>query len=313
MQSIARPGNLPTQALNQYISASLAKATQRAYKADLTHFRAWGGVLPSTSGQIALYLAEHAKTFSVATLRRRLATLAKAHRAAGFANPVDTEEVALTLRGIRRTHGKPQRQARPLECVDVLRMLPGPGGAKAVRDRALLLVGFAGAFRRSELVGLDLEDLAFVDEGVIVTLRKSKTDQVGEGRKVAIPYGPESACPVRALREWIASGETLSGPVFRSVSRAGNISSSRLTPQAVALILKCAARRVGLDPSSISGHSLRAGLATSAAKAGVSAWKIRQQTGHKSDAMLARYIRDADLFADNAAGRVLGGVAQGAR
>jgi integrase len=235
-----------------------------------------------------------------------LATLAKAHRTAGYSNPVDSEEVALTLRGIRRTHGRPQRQARPLEWTDVLRMLPAPGSVKPARDRALILVGFAGGFRRSELVALDTDDLEFVDEGLVITLRRSKTDQAGEGRRIAIPYGPDSACPVRALRGWIENAGITSGPVFRSVPRSGKVEPRRLSPQAVALILKRYVKRIGLDPELVSGHSLRAGFVTSAAKSGASAWKIRQQTGHKSDAMVARYIRDADLFTDNAAGRVLG-------
>jgi integrase len=310
LQLIARPESLPTPQ-QSYISASLAKATLRAYKADLAHFRAWGGTLPSTPTQIAQYLADHAAKLSVATLRRRLATFAKAHRTAGFSNPVDSEEVALTLRGIRRMHGKPQRQARALECVDVLRMLPALGSVKAARDRALILVGFAGGFRRSELVALDTEDLRFVDEGLLITLRRSKTDQAGDGRRIAVPYGPDSACPVRSVRDWIERAGIVSGAVFRSLSRTGKMGSERLSPQAVALVLKQYAKRIGLDPELISGHSLRAGLVTSAAKAGASAWKIRQQTGHKSDAMVARYIRDADLFVDNAAARVLGRVTTG--
>ncbi|WP_240190374.1 site-specific integrase [Azospira oryzae] len=184
-------------------------------------------------------------------------------------------------------------------------MVAGLQGVKGLRDQALLLVGFAGAFRRSELVSLQLSDVEWVQQGFIAHLRFSKTDQQGIGRKVAIPYARGASCPVRALQSWIEVAGISVGPIFRSVSKGGGVSEAGLTPQAVALIVKERAKAVGLDPRNYSGHSLRAGLITSAAKLGVSSWKIRQQTGHKSDAMLGRYIRDANIFVDNPAGAVL--------
>jgi integrase len=174
-------------------------------------------------------------------------------------------------------------------------------GLNGPRDRALVLLGFAAALRRSELVALNVDDLERVKEGVIVHVRRSKTDQKGEGRKIAVPYGRSSACPVKAVENWLKHAHISEGPLFRSVARSGRVMSARLTAQSVALILKKYAQSAGLDASEIAGHSLRAGLVTSAAQAKVPVHKIQGQSGHASLNMLARYIRDADLFVDNAA------------
>jgi site-specific recombinase XerD len=188
---------------------------------------------------------------------------------------------------------------------DVLSMVAGLTGTKGIRDRALLLIGFAGAFRRSELVSLTVADMEQAQQGLILTLQRSKTDQEGHGRKVAIPYARGAVCPVLALQDWLTVAAITEGPIFRGVNRHGRVADTAITPQAVAMVVKERAQAVGLDPAKYAGHSLRAGLVTSAAQLGVSSWKIRQQTGHKSDAMLARYIRDAGLFVSNAAGAVL--------
>jgi len=209
------------------------------------------------------------------------------------------------LRGIRRTHGSAQRQVAPAVKEDVLSMVAALTGIKGTRDRALLLVGFAGAFRRSELVSLTVADIEQAQQGLIVTLQRSKTDQEGRGRKVAIPFARGAVCPVLALQQWIAVAGITEGPIFRGVNRHGQIADAAITPQAVAMVVKERAQAVGLNAANYSGHSLRAGLVTSAAQLGVSSWKIRQQTGHKSDAMLSRYIRDAGLFVSNASGAVL--------
>lgn len=301
---LPKPNHNPNSS-NPYLAEGLSAASKRAYRADLAHFLAWGGAMPATPSQVAQYLAEHAGRLSFATLKRRLAALTKAHRAAGFPVPTEAEEVRLTLRGIARAHGSAQRRAKPLTVAELLRITSAPATTRDKRDHALLLVGFIGAFRRSELVAIDVEDLAFIDEGVIVTIRRSKTDQEGQGREVAIPHGRGTNCPVRALTAWLAAASIESGPVFRRVTRLGAVGTARLSSQAVPMILKERIARTGGDPAGVSGHSLRAGFVTSAAKAGASSWKIRQQTGHKSDAMLARYIRDAELFSDNPASRLL--------
>lgn len=302
--SRGRPPLIPL-AVADYIRASLSNSSRRAYRSDIEHFQRWGGFIPSPPELVAHYLANHAGVLSAATLARRLVSISKAHTTQGYPSPARDDLVRATLRGIRHTHGSAQRQVAPAVREDILSMVAGLQGVKGLRDQALLLVGFAGAFRRSELVSLQLSDIEWVQQGFIAHLRFSKTDQQGIGRKVAIPYARGTSCPVRALQGWIEVAGISVGPIFRSVSKGGVVSEVGLTPQAVALIVKERAKAVGLDPRNYSGHSLRAGLITSAAKLGVSSWKIRQQTGHKSDAMLGRYIRDANIFVDNPAGAVL--------
>jgi integrase len=173
------------------------------------------------------------------------------------------------------------------------------------RDRALLLLGFAGAFRRSELVGLDVKDLAFTREGLTITLHRSKTDQGGTGRKVGVPFGanPET-CPVRLVQAWIEHAGLADGPLFRPIDRHGRLGAGRLSGVDVARVVKKLASRAGLDPAKYAGHSLRAGHATSAAIAGASERSIMAQTGHRSVQMVRRYIRDGSLFRENSAGKL---------
>ena len=295
---------IPTS-VSDYLRASLSDNSRRAYRSDLSHFLQWGGIIPASPELVATYIAAHADLHAVATLSRRLVSIGKAHTAQGLSTPTDTELVRATLRGIRRTHGSAQRQVAPAVKEDVLSMVAALTGIKGTRDRALLLVGFAGAFRRSELVSLTVADIEQAQQGLIVTLQRSKTDQEGRGRKVAIPFARGAVCPVLALQQWIAVAGITEGPIFRGVNRHGQIADAAITPQAVAMVVKERAQAVGLNAANYSGHSLRAGLVTSAAQLGVSSWKIRQQTGHKSDAMLSRYIRDAGLFVSNASGAVL--------
>jgi integrase len=289
-----------------YVRESLAQNTRTAYLSDLEHFESWGGQIPATPETIAAYLAAHAGIHTVATLNRRLAALAKVHRSRGFSNPTSVEVVKATLRGLKRIKGTAQRQATPLIKEDLFVVLEAMGSRlKDIRDRALLLLGFAGGFRRSELIGLNFDDVVLVRQGLEVTLRRSKTDQNGAGRKIGVPHGRGRWCPVAALEQWqVASGVT-EGAIFRSIDRHHRVGPKRLSGEGVCLVVRERVRAVGIDPKDYSGHSLRAGLATSAAQAGVSSWKIRQQTGHASDAMLVRYIRDGELFIDNAAGALL--------
>jgi integrase len=292
--------------LQSLLRAATSDATRRAYRSDLDHFLGWGGSVPTSSQMLAEYLVYFAPSLVVATLGRRVVAIGKANSTQGFDNPASSDLVRHAMRGIRRTFGKPQRQAAAAVKEDVLAMCGKLGDRlKDIRDRAILLVGFAGAFRRSELVALECCDLDFVSLGVVITLRRSKTDQEGEGRKIAIPHGRGSVCPVAAIKEWLAVSLITEGPIFRSIDRHSRLSTSSLSGDAVALIVKHCASAAGLDGSKYSGHSLRAGLATSAAAAGVSGWKIKAQTGHKSDAMVGRYIRDGQLFKDNASGAVL--------
>lgn len=288
------------------IRESLADTTRRAYLSDLAHFESWGGQIPATPETVAEYLVAHADLLSIATLDRRLAALSKVHRSRGFTNPTSVEVVKAALRGLKRIKGTAQRQAHPLIKEDLFLVLRAMGSRpKDVRDRALLLIGFAGGFRRSELVGLDCNDFGAVRHGLEVTLRRSKTDQTGVGRKIGIPFGRGPWCPVAAFEAWQAASGISNGALFRPMDRHGRAGAKRLSGEAVCLIVRERVEAAGLDPNGYSGHSLRAGLATSAAQAGVSTLKIRQQTGHASDAMLSRYIRDGELFIGNAASALL--------
>jgi integrase len=296
----------PNDNVRAYVEAGIAPATRRAYRADLEHFRAWGGDIPTTDIQLAAYLAERATTLKVATLTRRLAAISIAHKAQRLPSPVSSPLVRATMRGVRRERGTAQRQAAPLLREDLFVVLAAPGDRlKDLRDRALLLIGFAGGLRRSELVAIDLVDFERVREGIVLTIRRSKTDQDGVGRRIGIPFGRTIHCPVRALDAWLTAARIEDGPVFRPVDRHGRVSVGRLSGEAVSLIVCARMAAAGFDSAGYSGHSLRAGFATSATRAGVPTFKIRQQTGHASDAMLSRYVRDGELFLGNAAGVLL--------
>lgn len=294
--------------VREYIQASKAQSTTEGYRRDWRGFTAWCEIrglqpLPANPETVAAYLADRAETLRTSTLRRHLAAIAAAHRTAGRDDPTKHVGVQATWQGIRRTKGVAPSGKAPAITEIIRRMVTAlPGNVLGVRDRALILLGFAGAFRRSELVALDCEDIEATREGLVATLRRSKTDQEGVGRRIGIPYGSNPAtCPVRAVRAWLADAAIDSGPLFRPVNRHGQVQGSRLTAQTVALIVKRYAAAAGLDPRHFSGHSLRAGHATAAAAAGVSERVISRQTGHRSQAMLRRYIREATVFQENSA------------
>jgi integrase len=291
-----------------YLENARARNTITGYRSSFQQFMSWCDgadllALPATAETIALYLSSQAGRLRPATLEHHLAAISKAHKAAGFPSPVtDSVLVAETLKGIKRTHGTTANQKTPVLVEDLhvmLRLLPD--SLQGIRDRALLLIGFAGAFRRSELVALDVADLKFQTEGLLITLRRSKTDQEGVGRPVAIPDGAYTkTCPVRALRSWLDSAAISDGPVFRPMRKGGSVRCVRLSGHAVASIVKKYARKAGLPVQAFSGHSLRAGFVTSAARAGEPERRIMRQTGHKSIEMVLRYVRQANAFTDNA-------------
>jgi site-specific recombinase XerD len=300
------------QATQDYARASKASATWRAYRTDLGDFAAWCNhhsveALPAVPETVAAYLSDLATRLKVSTVQRRISAISQAHQAAGYESPTTSAIVRLTMKGIRRTHGPSQRvrQAEPAVTATI-RKFVHPLGDSLIdkRDRALLLIGFAGAFRRSELVALEVSDITETDDGLRIVLRQSKTDQEGEGMVKGLPYGSEEAtCPVRAWRTWIAASGISEGRAFRSVTRHSHVGES-LSDKAIALVIKRRALAAGLDPAPFSGHSLRAGLATAAAQAGVSERAIMVQTGHKSLPVLRRYIREGSLFRENAAAAV---------
>jgi integrase len=294
------------EAVRDLIEHSVSDSTRTAYESDLKHFATWGGTLPATPAMVATYIATHAGFLAVATITRRVATLSKAHQVLAGENPCQSALVKATLRGLRRKIGTAQKQAKPLLKEELFAILAPMGDSmKDVRDRALLLLGFAGGFRRSELVGLDVADIEHIRQGLIITLRHSKTDQEGAGRKIGIPHGRTRHCPVVAVSTWLDRAGITQGAVFCPVTRYGHLQTVRLSGDAVSEVIRERLAAVGIDPEGYSGHSLRAGFATSAAQAGVSTLKIRAQTGHSSDAMLSRYVRDGELFVGNAAGSVL--------
>jgi site-specific recombinase XerD len=294
----------------EYARQAKAPNTLRAYRADWADFEGFCQAhgleaLPATDRTVALYLTERAAMLRTSTLQRRLSAIAQAHKAAGHVPPTKGR-VSMVWQGIRRAKGTAQKGKAPARTEEIRRMVATCGeDLLGTRDRALLLLGFAGAFRRSELVGLDVADLHFGRDGLTVTLRRSKTDQEGAGQKVGIPYGSTPAtCPVRNVRAWLEAAQVTAGPVFRGVNRWGQVSAARLTDRAVALVVKRRAEAAGLDPAQYAGHSLRAGLATAAAEAGVSERVIMAQTRHRSLPMVRRYIRDGNLFRENAAAAV---------
>jgi integrase len=303
---LSKPIDEPTERVKEFLRASTSSATLKAYKCDVEHFLAWGGHIPASSQLIANYLADNAEQLSVATLERRLAALSKIHNSLGVENSARAELVRTTMRGIRRSKGTAQRQVAPITRERLLAMTAICGDClRGARDRALLLLGFAGALRRSELVALNCKNVEFVPEGMVLTIERSKTDQEGRGRRVGIPYARGEVCPVLALKEYLTIAEISEGPVFRPMASTNYLSDTRLTSTSVALAIKCRAKHAGLDPARFSGHSLRAGFATCAARAGAETWAIMKQTGHRSEATLRRYIRDGELFTHNALGSIL--------
>lgn len=304
------PQDLIRSARN-FMDAAKSENTKRAYRADWRHFENWAGdhdrnPLPASPETVAAYLTDLSDAAKVSTLGRRMAAISQAHQMAGYESPTRTSPVRMLMSGIRRTKGVAPQSKTPVLTEDVLAMLAAlPAGVLGVRDRALLLMGFAGGFRRSEIVGVDVEDLEFKRNGLVVNLRRSKTDQEGAGRKVGIPYGSsEQTCPVRSVKAWLAEASIESGPVFRAVNRHGKVQPKRLSPQSVGLVVKRYAQACGKKASDFGGHSLRSGFATQAAAQGASERSIMNQTGHRSLKMVRHYIREGSLFRENAAAKL---------
>lgn len=295
----------------EFARLSKAENTLRGYRADWRDFCQWCELnsqrpLPASPDVVAAYIAECAGRLKVGSIQRRLNAIAEAHKAIGAESPTAAGIVRNTLKGIKRTLGTAAVQKTPALTDDIRAIVDSTdSGLIGLRDRALILLGFAGAFRRSELVGLDAEDCAFGKDGLTVTLRRSKTDQEGQGRRIGIPYGsnPET-CPVRVVQSWLELAAITEGPLFRSLTRHGKVQPYRLSPVDVARIVKKLAKLVGLDPAKYAGHSLRAGHATSAAASGASERSIMNQTGHRSVQMVRRYIREGNLFRENSGGKL---------
>jgi site-specific recombinase XerD len=294
-----------------YARAEKSAATRRAYRSDFELFRTWCETkhvlaLPARPETVAAFLAAEAnRGVKPSTIGRRLAAIRYAHKLAGHEPPTNSEAVKATLRGIRRIAGSAPARKAPATADKIVAMVEKVGAdIKGLRDRALLLLGFAGAFPRSELVALDVADLKSCNGGLRVTICKSKTDQEGQGATIAIVPG-STACPINAVGIWIETAGILNGPLFRPVTRTGQVSGRRLSARAVADLVKTYARRAGLNAADFSGHSLRSGFLTSAAARGASIFKMMDVSRHKSIDTLRGYVRDAEMFRDHAGNGLL--------
>ena len=297
-----------SDSVRTYAEAAKSKNTLRAYKADFASFESWCGAcglraMPADGGTVALYLSHLGNAGKKAsTITRAAAAIATVHKLKSHTSPLADAKVATVLAGIRRSKGTAPTRKAPITIED-LRAISATcaSDAAGIRDRAVLLTGWAGAFRRSEIAALQVSDVAFQRDGVVVTLRKSKTDQTGEGRNVGIPYGSDpKTCPVRTLQSWLKISNVKDGALFRSVGKSGRIGDS-ISDRTVAEIVKSRALNAGLGSFDFSGHSLRAGFVTTAAKAGKTLDAIMAQTGHRSTATALGYIRRATVFERNAA------------
>lgn len=287
-----------------YRRKSSSEATRRAYASDWADFESFArrvdeSPLPALPHLIERYVSELADGSALATIRRRLVSISRRHQAAGLDTPTTAYVVRETMKGISRDKGS-RPQGKAALTTDLLKLALRECGTdlKGLRDRAIMLLGFSGAFRRSELAALDVEDLRFEPRGMVVHLRRSKTDQEARGRDVAIPLLRSSMCPVAAVRTWLRESDIRTGPLFVAFGLNGRVTGDRISGRVVERLVTQLARRAGLD-GKFAAHSLRAGFVTSAAERHVDTHRIAKVTGHKSQTVLAGYIRSATLFDDS--------------
>ena len=298
------------------LQSSKATNTVRAYKSDFKDFGlfcAQNGfkALPSEPKIVSLYLTYlSTKDNKMSTLKRRLVSIGVIHKLKGHYLDTKHPSIIENIMGIKRRKGSIQKGKKPILINDLKLIIDvidqeKNEDIKKLRDRSIILIGFSGGFRRNEIVALDYEDLDFVSEGLKIDIRRSKTDQFGEGSKKALPYFDNSQyCPVLSIQKWIQISRIKSGPLFRRFTKGSNLSENRLTDQTVALLIKEYLNLAGIDSKNYSGHSLRSGFATTAAEAGAEERTIMAMTGHKSTEMVRRYIKDANLFKNNALNKI---------
>jgi len=298
------------------LQSSKAINTVRAYNSDFKDFGlfcAQNGfkTLPSEPKIVSLYLTFlSTKEAKMSTLKRRLVSIGVIHKLKGFYLDTKHPSIIENIMGIKRRKGSIQKGKKPIlisnlkVLIDVIDEKVNEE-IKKLRDRTIILIGFSGGFRRNEIVSLDYDDLDFVPEGVKIDIRRSKTDQFGEGSVKALPYFDNSKyCPVVSLKKWISISKINSGSLFRRFLKGSKLSEKRLTDQTVALLIKEYLQLAGIDSKNYSGHSLRSGFATSAAEAGAEERSIMAMTGHKSTEMVRRYIKEANLFKNNALNKI---------
>ena len=298
------------------LRSSKAYNTVRAYNSDFNNFGlfcAQNGFksLPSDPKIVSLYLTYlSTKGSKMSTLKRRLVSIGVIHKLKGHYLDMKHPSIIENIMGIKRRKGSSQKRKKPILISTLKKIInvideQNKEEIKKFRDRSIILIGFSGGFRRNEIVTLDHDDLDFVPEGIKINLRRSKTDQFGEGFTKALPYfdNPQY-CPVVSLKKWMEVSRIRSGPVFRRLSKGSKLSENRLTDQTVALLIKQYLQLTGIDSKNYSGHSLRSGFATSAAESGVEERNIMAMTGHKSTEMVRRYIKEANLFKNNALNKI---------
>ena len=295
---------------------SKANNTVRAYKSDFNDFGlfcAQNGLksLPTEPKIVSLYLTHlSTKDVKMSTLKRRLVSIGVIHKLKGHYLDTKHPSIIENIMGIKRRKGSVQKGKKPILINSLKKIINAideqkKDEIKKIRDRSIILIGFSGGFRRNEIVSLDYDDLDFVPEGLKITLKRSKTDQFGEGTLKGLPYFESSQyCPVLSLKKWIKISNINSGPLFRRFSKGSKLTDIRLTDQTVALLIKKYLNLVGIDSKNYSGHSLRSGFATSAAESGVEERSIMAMTGHKSTEMVRRYIKEANLFKNNALNKI---------
>jgi site-specific recombinase XerD len=295
---------------------SKAVNTVRAYKSDFKDFGLFCvqnglNALPTEPKVVSLYLTYlSTNDVKLSTIKRRLVSIGVIHRMKGHYLDAKHPIIVENLMGIKRRKGTIQKGKKPILINNLKQLIDVIDQEKIeeinkLRDKSILLIGFAGGFRRNEIVSLDKEDLEFVFEGLKITVKRSKTDQFGEGLTKGIPYFENIAyCPVTILQKWINISKITKGPLFRKISKGSRLLENRLTDQTVALIIKKYLNKSGIDSSNYSGHSLRSGFATSAAESGAEERSIMAMTGHKTTQMVRRYIQEANLFKNNALNKI---------
>ena len=295
---------------------SKASNTVRAYKSDFKDFGLFcvqNGFknLPSDPKIVSLYLTHlSTKEVKLSTIKRRLVSIGVIHKMKGYYLDTKHPVIVENLMGIKRRKGTVQKGKKPILINDLKKILKvideqNIQDIKKLRDKSIILIAFSGGFRRNEIVSLDYEDLDFVHEGLKITVKRSKTDQFGEGSIKALPYFDDSVyCPVTILQRWLNISKINKGSLFRRFSKGSKLTNDRLTDQTVALLIKDYLNIAGIDSKNYSGHSLRSGFATSAAESGAEERSIMAMTGHKSAEMVRRYIKEANLFKNNALNKI---------
>jgi len=294
---------------------SKAYNTLRAYKSDFKDFAAFCvkhgfNSLPTEPKIISLYLTHLSKNSKISTLRRRIVSISMVHKIKGHYLDTKHPVIIENLMGIKRIKGSMQRGKKPI-LINHLKAIINVidqqeiSEIKKTRNKSLILIGFGGGFRRTELISIDHEDLEFVPEGVKITIKRSKTDQFGEGMIKGIPYfSNQIYCPVINLKKWLELSNIKSGPIFRRFAKGSVLTNNRLTDQSVVLIIKDYLNLAGIESKNYSGHSLRSGFATVAAESGADERSIMAMTGHKTTQMVRRYIREANIFKNNALNKI---------